>query len=153
MTSILKDISVRGIYFYLLSLICIVVVLFNTQDLLDKSIRYAVFNVGGRFTYSPPEIMREGVLVESGPIELNKGVSNRQDITDNKALLTKLTENQSLSEDDKLKIRQWLRDYSDWEKNQLNEKQLFVESIIRNFVALIIFTPAFLWHFRRARHL
>ena len=153
MASILKDVSVKSIYFYLLSLICIVVVLFNLQDFLDKSIRYTVFNVGGRFTYSPPEIMREGILIESPSMMGGKTTTPEQDKTENKVLLKKLSENQSLSEDDKLIVRSWLRDYQNWEQNLLSEKQLFLESIIRNLVALLIFTPTFLWHFRQARKL
>lgn len=149
----LKDLTVSKIYFYLVSFISLIVILFNTQFVLTTVARYFVFKTTQEFTYQPPFFvpfmgpvgMVEPVIIAPPPFD--QSVSEQK----NKELLELIKQKEELKPDQKDAIDQWFRDYEQWKKNQANNRKRIIDSVMGNAISLLVFTPVFFYHFKKAR--
>lgn len=148
----LKDFSIKAIYFYLVSLISLLVILFNLQSFLVTGFRYFIFKTAPEFTYAPSffPFFDSGIPVYVEPFP-KEAVSTSE--AQNKELLLALKSDGNLTDEQRVKINQWFTDYDLWKKSQEDERKRVTDSLLGSLVSLFIFTPAFIYHFRRAREI
>lgn len=144
----LHNFSLKNLYFFLVSFICLLVVLFNAQAFLTITFRYFIFKTAPEYSYSPPFLplsmppsrVKVMPIYDDGMIE----ESRTEEIAE------ALIQNQSLNQEQKLMITDWLGTYNNWKQEQDNNRKQVMDNLLSNFIALIIFLPAFVYHFRKA---
>lgn len=146
--------SVKQIYFYLVSFISLLVILFTATTAVSSVLTDYVFKTRPAFTYQPP-LPYFGVpflppRVDIYPIDerMEEQASEAQEI-----MKTLKEEGGALKPGMLKSMDQWMIDYKRWKADQENQKKADLNALIGNIVALLIFTPVFAYHFREARKL
>lgn len=151
----IQHITVKQLYFYIVSFIALLVVLFNLQSFLMISARYIVFKTAPSYSYQPPFFpfpsfppIRKYISADTpGGIEDYQTQQENQMTT----LLDALKNNQTLTAEQQSMIDDWLRSYQQWKFDQDDQVKQVMDSLLMNATALVIFIPVFWYHFRNAR--
>lgn len=141
----LKNLSIAKVYLYLVAFISLFVVLFNAQAALTTTFRYFVFNTAPEYQWQPPAIP----LGDSYYNPYGRPV--KEVVQEQEALANDLQNSDDLTDDQKQTVELWLKDYQAWAEEQDNQRQRVLDGLIANVVSLLVFLPAFLFHFYYAR--
>lgn len=150
----ISNLSIRDIYFYLVSLISLLAVLFNTQQVLTTVSRYYIFKSAPEFSYQPPSFFPMFRGPEAIPIEVYPSTypgSTTSEEAKNQEYLESLKGNRALTAEEKATINQWFASYHQWQNDQENNQKRIVDNLLGNIITILIFTPVFAYHFKKAR--
>ena len=147
----LKDLTVSKIYFYLVSFIGLLVILFNAQIILTTSLRYYLLKTAPQYLYQPPFLPlfqgNQPIMVE--PITIYQDIN--QEEKKNKDILEALSAGEEFTETQKSTINIWFEQYEQWKKDQEDQNKRIIDNLVGNIVYIVIFSPAFLYHFKKAK--
>ncbi|MCC7574526.1 hypothetical protein KO361_02950 [Candidatus Woesearchaeota archaeon] len=120
--------SIGRVYLYLFSMLGLVLVVIGTTGLINLGLKIWIFDVTDPWSAQPP-----------APYW-----SNRIDV---------LTSCDDLSEQDKVLMNQWLKEYESWEANSSARYKSYQnnESAARNLALLLVGIPLFLFHWGLVR--
>jgi hypothetical protein len=144
--------DIRKIYYYLVSFISLLIVLFALQGLLSTTLQTFVFKTNEGYFTNPPFISS---VFGNDPYYTGKQMASDPYITDNAAkseeIINGLKDAENLTAEQLAYINRWVNDYKIWEQDQMNFQKGIINSITANLISIIIFTPVFFYHFKQAR--
>ena len=146
----LKNLSIKEIYFYLVSLITLLIILFNFQSLLGGVLRYYILDTVPQYSYQPPFLGSAFDASYNGYYEPTKMVEEDSLVT-NEDLLKALQSDESLTEAEQAMVDNWFTAYEIWQQDQDSTYKRMMDAFIERIVSLVIFAPIFFYHFKKAR--
>lgn len=146
--------SVRQIYFYLVSFITLLIILFAGAAVVSTVLTDYVFKTRPAFTYQPPVPYFQNPFymprVEMMP-PMYEGVDEDAAAAEDVFMDLKNQDGAILKSGQRQAIDTWIIDYKRWKRDQENQKKADLTGLIANIVALLIFSPVFAYHFLEAR--
>ncbi|MFH1547347.1 MAG: hypothetical protein ABIC57_02570 [bacterium] len=137
----MKNTLISSIYFYLVSLISLVIVAFSLASLVGTILNHFVFDNAQEYSYAPP--FWGDYYYESSYLLDEKSEESSVE------LIEKL-ELEELDDEDKEAISSWMDDYSVWKDSQEDEERNLFYQIIQNSVYILVFAPIFIFHIKKA---
>jgi hypothetical protein len=120
--------SIGKVYLYLFSMLGLVLIVIGSSGLINLGLKNTIFSYDDPWMSQPPV-----------PYWTNK--------------MDTLSTCEDLSEEDKVLLQQWLREYEAWESTsnkRVNKSQNY-ESASRNLALLLVGLPLFIFHWRLIR--
>lgn len=137
--------DIRKIYFYVISLISLLIVLFSSQHVLSTTLRYFVFKTVDMYTYQPPF-----AFFSNYPSKIDVSSPDFVDTEKKNEEMVASLEIKNLTKDDRAKLDGWKISYSNWKKDQANTTKSVMDGLVTALTAILIFTPTFVYHFKTA---
>lgn len=150
----LMKISVKQIYFYLVSFITLLVILFTATTVVSTILQSFVFKTKPKYTYQPPVPYFGMPFVQPinqvYPPLMEEPIDGQSDQTI-QVLKQLKSEEGGLPSKQKVALGRWFADYDRWKADQEDQKKAELNGLIGNIVALLVFSPVFAYHFLEAR--
>lgn len=143
--------EVRKLYFYLISFISLLIILFSAQNLISTVLQNYVFKTNNQFTYQPPFISAFFGYNYSSVYPPYRDPYVQDQEKTSEEIIASLQDNEALTDEQKQALDNWMADYNRWKKDQEDYQRNIINNLIGNITALLIFTPAFWFHFKLAR--
>ncbi len=128
---------VKTIYFYVVSLICLIIMIIGSITFSNIMLKQYVFKAADQDRYSynrkPTEMYTVAEQMKNGE---------------------KIIASEGFTEEEKETVRRWMADYKNWEENEKGIDYLASERArdsAQSLAMILISTPIFILHWRAAR--